>query len=146
MPWTKKSRLGGRGCWSRSRPIVDFDGIVVHVGGTSGRVSQHTIYVALGVNLNGKKELLGLWLAENEGAKFWLQVLTDLKNRGLNDIFVACVYGLAGSPRRFCAAYPQTKVQLCVVHLVRAALRYVSTEDSQAVTLGRRLVEIKKVV
>ena len=79
-------------------PIVYFDGIVVHVRGTSGRVSQHTIYVALGVNLNGKKELLGLWLAENEGAKFWLQVLTDLKNRGLNDIFVACVDGLAGFP------------------------------------------------
>jgi transposase-like protein len=69
-------------------PIVYFDGIVVHVRGTSGRVSQHTIYVALGVNLAGKKELLGLWLAESEGAKFWLQVLTDLKNRGLNDIFI----------------------------------------------------------
>ena len=79
-------------------PIVYFDGIVVHVRGTSGRVSQHTIYVALGVNLAGKKELLGLWLAESEGAKFWLQVLTDLKNRGLGDIFVACVDGLAGFP------------------------------------------------
>ena len=79
-------------------PIVYFDGIVVHVRGTSGRVSQHTIYVALGVNLTGHKELLGLWLAESEGAKFWLQVLTDLKNRGLNDIFVACVDGLAGFP------------------------------------------------
>ena len=107
-------------------PIVYFDGIVVHVRGTSGRVSQHTIYVALGVNLDGKKELLGLWLAESEGAKFWLQVLTDLKNRGLNDIFVACVDGLAGFPEAIRAAYPQTKVQLCVVHLVRAALRYVS--------------------
>ena len=121
-------------------PIVYFDGIVVHVRGTSGRVSQHTIYVALGVNLNGKKELLGLWLAENEGAKFWLQVLTDLKNRGLNDIFVACVDGLAGFPEAIRAAYPQTKVQLCVVHLVRAALRYVSTEDSQAVTRDLRKI------
>ena len=106
-------------------PIVYFDGIVVHVRGTSGRVSQHTIYVALGVNLQGKKELLGLWLAENEGAKFWLQVLTDMKNRGLNDIFVACVDGLAGFPEAIRAAYPQTKVQLCVVHsrAGRAALR-----------------------
>jgi putative transposase len=121
-------------------PIVYFDGIVVHVRGTSGRVSQHTIYVALGVNLNGKKELLGLWLAENEGAKFWLQVLTDLKNRGLNDIFVACVDGLVGFPEAIRAAYPQTKVQLCVVHLVRAALRYVSTEDSQAVTRDLRKI------
>jgi transposase-like protein len=114
-------------------PIVYFDGIVVHVRGTSGRVSQHTIYVALGVNLAGKKELLGLWLAESEGAKFWLQVLTDLKNRGLADIFVACVDGLAGFPDAIRAAYPQTKVQLCIVHLVRAALRYVSDQDSKAV-------------
>ena len=114
-------------------PIVYFDGIVVHVRGTSGRVSQHTIYVALGVNLAGKKELLGLWLAESEGAKFWLQVLTDLKNRGLNDIFVACVDGLAGFPDAIRAAYPQTKVQLCIVHLVRAALRYVTNQDSKAV-------------
>ncbi len=114
-------------------PIVYFDGIVVHVRGTSGRVSQHTIYVALGVNLAGKKELLGLWLAESEGAKFWLQVLTDLKNRGLNDIFVACVDGLAGFPDAIRAAYPQTKVQLCIVHLVRAALRYVTDQDSKAV-------------
>lgn len=114
-------------------PIVYFDGIVVHVRGSSGRVSQHTIYVALGVNLSGKKELLGLWLAENEGAKFWLQVLTDMKNRGLNDIFVACVDGLAGFPEAIRTAYPLTKVQLCVVHLVRAALRYVSDQDSKAV-------------
>jgi len=114
-------------------PIVYFDGIVVYVRGASGRVSQHTIYVALGVNLAGKKELLGLWLAESEGAKFWLQVLTDLKNRGLNDIFVACVDGLAGFPDAIRAAYPQTKVQLCIVHLVRAALRYVTDQDSKAV-------------
>jgi transposase-like protein len=114
-------------------PIVYFDGIVVHVRGANGRVSRHTIYVALGVNLAGKKELLGLWLAENEGAKFWLQVLTDLKNRGLSDIFVACVDGLAGFPDAIRAAYPQTKVQLCVVHLVRAALRYVADQDSKAV-------------
>jgi putative transposase len=114
-------------------PIVYFDGIVVHVRGANGRVSQHTIYVALGVDLEGKKELIGLWLAENEGAKFWLHVLTDMKNRGVSDIFVACIDGLAGFPEAIRAAFPQTKVQLCVVHLVRAALRYVSTEDSKPV-------------
>ncbi|MEX1223319.1 MAG: IS256 family transposase [Pirellulales bacterium] len=114
-------------------PIVYFDGIVVHVRGSSGRVSQHTIYVALGVNLEGRKELLGLWLSENEGAKFWLQCLTDLKNRGLADIFVACIDGLSGFAEAIRAAYPETQVQLCIVHLVRAALRYVSTEDSKAV-------------
>jgi putative transposase len=92
-------------------PIVYFDGIVVHVRGAHGRVSQHTVYVALGVNLQGRKELLGLWLGQNEGAKFWLTCLTEAIR----------------------AAYPETKVQLCIVHLVRAALRYVSTQDSKAV-------------
>ena len=115
-------------------PIVYFDGIVVHVRGGNARVSQHTVYVALGVNLEGHKELLGLWLGENEGAKFWLTCLTDLKNRGLSDIFVACIDGLSGFAEAIHTAYPQTSVQLCIVHLVRAALRYVSTQDSQAVT------------
>lgn len=115
-------------------PIVFFDGIVVHVRGASGRVSPHTMYVALGINLAGRKELLGLWLGENEGAKFWLNCLTDLKNRGLRDIFVACIDGLSGFPDAIRAAYPQATVQLCIVHLVRAALRYVTNEDSKAVT------------
>jgi putative transposase len=121
-------------------PIVYFDGIVVHVRGANGRVSQHTIYVALGVNLEGKKELLGLWLAETEGAKFWLSCLTDLKNRGLNDIFVACIDGLSGFPDAIRAVYPQASVQLCLVHLVRAALRYVSTADSKPV-----IADLKKI-
>ena len=121
-------------------PIVFFDGIVVHVRGTSGRVSQHTIYVALGLNLEGRKELLGLWLGETEGAKFWLQCLTDLKNRGLQDIFVACIDGLSGFPEAIRAAYPETNVQLCIVHLVRAALRYVSHEDSKQVAKDLRKV------
>ena len=114
-------------------PIVYFDGIVVHVRGGNSRVSKHTIYVAIGVNLEGRKELLGLWLSENEGAKFWLGVLTDMKNRGLQDIFVACIDGLTGFADAIHTAYPETKVQLCVVHLVRAALRYVTDKDSKAV-------------
>jgi transposase-like protein len=114
-------------------PIVYFDGIVVHVRGANGRVSQHTIYVALGVNLDGKKELLGLWLSENEGAKFWLSVLTDMKNRGLRDIFVVCIDGLTGFADAVHTVYDKAKVQLCIVHLVRAALRYVSYEDSKDV-------------
>ncbi len=121
-------------------PIVYFDGIVVHVRGANGRVAQHTVYVALGVNLDGHKELLGLWLGENEGAKFWLACLTDLKNRGLNDIFVACIDGLSGFAEAIHAAYPQTSVQLCIVHLVRAALRYVSSEDSKAVTADLKAI------
>lgn len=115
-------------------PIVYFDGIVVHVRGANGRVSQHTLYVAIGVNLEGHKELLGLWLAQSEGAKFWLACLTDLKSRGLRDIFVACIDGLSGFAEAIHAAYPESSVQLCIVHLVRAALRYVSTQDSRAVT------------
>jgi putative transposase len=114
-------------------PIVYLDGIVVHVRGENGRVSQHTMYVALGVNMLGKKELLGLWLSATEGAKFWLSCLTDLKNRGLDDIFIACVDGLTGFPEAIRTAYPQTKVQLCIVHLVRAALKYVTDKDSRAV-------------
>jgi putative transposase len=114
-------------------PIVYFDGIVVHARNDDGRVAQRTVYVALGVNLQGHKELLGLWLGQAEGAKFWLACLTDLKNRGLEDIFVACIDGLSGFAEAVHAAYPETKVQLCIVHLVRAALRYVSTTDSQVV-------------
>src|SRR6202011_303155 len=114
-------------------PTVDLDGIVVHVRGEGGRVSEHTMYVAIGVNLLGKKELLGLWLSGPEGAKFWLSCLTDLKNRGLNDIFIACVDGLTGFPEAIRTAYPQAKVQLCIVHLVRAALKYVTDKDSKPV-------------
>ena len=121
-------------------PIVYLDGIVVHVRGENSRVSQHTMYVAIGVNLQGKKELLGLWLSETEGAKFWLGCLTDLKSRGLSDIFVACVDGLSGFTEAIRAAYPHTKVQLCIVHLVRAALRYVSTTDSKPVAADLKTI------
>ena len=121
-------------------PIVYLDGIVVHVRGENRRVTQHTIYVALGVNLEGEKELLGLWLSQTEGAKFWLSCLTDLKNRGLDDIFVACIDGLSGFAEAIHTAYPQARVQLCIVHLVRAALRYVSSEDSKQV-----IVDLKKI-
>jgi putative transposase len=114
-------------------PIVYFDGIVVHVRGEGGRVSQHALHVALGVNLQGRKELLGLWLNQSEGAKFWLSCLTDLKSRGLSDVFVACVDGLTGFPEAIRAAYPEAKVQLCVVHLVRAALKYVADQDGKEV-------------
>jgi len=110
---------------------------VVYVRGENRRVSQHTIYVALGVNLDGKKKLLGLWLSQNEGAKLWLSCLTDLKNRGLSDFFVACIDGLSGFADAIHAGCPRTKVQLCIVHLVRAALRYVSTEDARHREEGR---------
>jgi transposase-like protein len=119
---------------------VYVDGIGVHARSDNGRVAQRSMYVAIGVNLEGHKELLGLWLGENEGAKFWLACLTDLKNRGLNDIFIACIDGLSGFAEAVHTAYPQTKVQLCLVHLVRAALKYVSAPDSQAV-----IADLKKI-
>lgn len=77
------------------------------------------MYLALGINREGRKELLGMWLAENEGAKFWLSVLSELKNRGLQDILIACVDGLKGFPDAIAAECPQTRVQLCIVHMVR---------------------------
>jgi putative transposase len=121
-------------------PVVYFDGIVVHVRGANGRVLPQTMYVALGVNMQGHKELLGLWLNETEGAKFWLSCLTDLKNRGLKDIFIACIDGLTGFADALHTAYPEAKVQLCVVHLVRAALKYVVDKDSDAV-----VTDLKKI-
>jgi len=121
-------------------PIVYLDGLVVHVRGGDGRVSPHTMYVAVGVNLQGKKELLGLWLGETEGAKFWLSCLTDLKNRGVSDLLIVCVDGLTGFPEAIRAAYPQAKVQLCLVHLVRAALKYVTDSDSRKVAADLKAV------
>lgn len=114
-------------------PIVYLDGLRVKVRDNK-RVINKTIYLALGINLAGHKELLGLWIAQNEGAKFWLDVLTDLQNRGLKDILIACVDGLTGFPDAILTVYPQAKVQLCIVHMVRNSLKYVSWKDYKAVT------------
>lgn len=114
-------------------PIVYLDCIVLKVR-QNKRVINKSLYLALGINLEGQKELLGLWLAETEGARFWLSVLTELKNRGLQDILIACVDGLKGFPDAIAAEYPQTKIQLCVVHMVRNSLKYVSWKDYKAVT------------
>ncbi len=97
------------------------------------RVIRKTVYVALGVNTEGHKELLGLWLAETEGAKFWLSVLTELKNRGVEDVFVACVDGLTGFPEAINTVFPMAQVQLCIVHQVRNSLKYVSYKDRKCV-------------
>lgn len=121
-------------------PVVFLDGLVVQVRTESGHVREHTIYVAIGVNFEGKKELIGLWVAESEGAKFWLSCLTDLKNRGLDDIFIVCVDGLTGLAEAIAAAYPQARVQLCIVHLVRAALKYVTDADKREV-----IADLKKI-
>ena len=113
-------------------PIVYLDGLVIKVH-HENRVINKTLCVALGVNLSGHKEMLGLCLAETEGAKFWLSVLTTLQNRGLKDVFIACVDGLTGFPDAIQAVYPQAKVQLCLVHLVRNSLRYVANKERRPV-------------
>lgn len=114
-------------------PIVYLDCIVLKIR-ENQRVIKRSLYVALGVNLEGHKELLGLWLADTEGAKFWLSVLTELKNRGVQDILIACVDGLKGFPEAIASEYPKTKVQLCIVHMVRNSLRFVPWKDYKAVT------------
>jgi putative transposase len=106
-------------------PIVYLDCIVLKIR-QDNRVINKAIYLALGVNLEGQKELLGLWISENEGAKFWLNVLTELQNRGVKGILIACVDGLAGFPDAINAAFPDTQIQLCIVHMVRNSMKYVS--------------------
>lgn len=112
-------------------PIVYLDALVVKVR-HEGRVINKAIHLALGVNLGGQKELLGLWMTNNESSKFWLSVLTELQNRGVRDIFIACVDGLTGFPEAIEAVFPKTRVQLCIVHLVRNSLSYVSYKDRKA--------------
>lgn len=114
-------------------PIVYLDCIVVKIR-QDKRVINKSIYLALGINVEGHKELLGLWLSENEGAKFWLSVLTELKTRGVEQILIACVDGLSGFPDAINTVYPAAKVQLCIVHMVRNSLKYVSWKDYKAVT------------
>ena len=120
-------------------PIVYLDCIHVKVR-DSGAVRVKAVYLALGINLAGEKELLGLWIAQTEGAKFWLQVVTELKNRGVADIFIACVDGLKGFPEAIEAVFPRTAVQLCIVHLVRYSLNYVSWKLRKDVAADLRAI------
>ncbi|MEL6606443.1 MAG: IS256 family transposase [Cyanobacteria bacterium J06642_2] len=115
-------------------PIVYLDALYVNIK-VSGRVSKRAVYVVLGIDREGDKKLLGLWIgeAETEGAKFWLKVLTDMKNRGLRDILIACCDGLKGFPQAIEAVYPHTQIQLCIVHLMRNCMKYVPWKDRKAV-------------
>lgn len=120
-------------------PIVYLDCLVVKVR-QDKRVVNKSVYLAVGINREGHKELLGMWIAETEGSKFWMNVLTELKNRGLKDIFIVCIDGLKGFPEAIMAVYPQSKVQLCIVHMVRNSLKYVSWKNRK--TVAARLKEI----
>ena len=114
-------------------PIVYLDCIVLKIR-QDKQVINKSIYLALGVNMEGHKELLGMWLSENEGAKFWLNVLTELQNRGVKDILIACVDGLKGFPDAINTVFPETQIQLCIVHMVRNSVRYVPWKDYKPVT------------
>ena len=120
-------------------PIVYLDCIVVKIR-QDNRVINKAVFLALAINLEGEKELLGMWLAENEGAKFWLNVLTELQNRGVEDILIACVDGLKGFPEAINAVYPETHIQLCIVHMIRNSLRFVSWKHYKAVTADLKLI------
>jgi putative transposase len=113
-------------------PIVYLDALYVKMR-HEGRVENRAVYVAIGVDLEGRKEVLGLWTNANEGAKFWLTVLTELKNRGVKDLFIVCVDGLKGFPQAIEAVYPQAQVQSCIVHMVRASLNYVNWKERKRV-------------
>ncbi len=120
-------------------PIVYFDCIVLKIR-QDKRVINKSIFLALGINTEGHKELMGMWIAENKGAKFWLNILTELRQRGVEDILIACVDGLKGFPEAINAVFPHTNIQLYIVHMVRNSLKYVSWKDYKAVTADLKQV------
>ena len=123
----------------RVYPILYLDALRVNVK-EAGQVIKKAVYLVIGVNLQGHKEVLGLWIAATEGAKFWLSILTELKNRGVEDIFLACVDGLKGFAEAIEAIFPRTVVQLCIVHIIRNSLAYVSYKDRKAVAADLKSV------
>ena len=120
-------------------PILYLDALRVKIR-DGGHVKNKAIYVAIAVNMQGNKEVLGLWAAENEGAKFWLQILTDIQNRGVKDFFIACVDGLKGFPEAIETVYPRTEVQLCIVHMTRASLNYVNWKQRKEVAVALKRI------
>lgn len=120
-------------------PIIYLDCIHVKTRDNS-MVTNKAVYLAIGINMEGKKEVLGLWISKNEGAKFWMQVVTELKNRGVADVFIACVDGLKGFEEAINAVFPQTTVQLCIVHMVRNSLKFVPWKDKKAVAADLKTI------
>lgn len=120
-------------------PILYFDALFVKTR-QDGPVQSKAVYLALGINLEGEKELLGLWIAQSEGAKFWLGVFNELKNRGVRDCFVAAVDGLKGLPEAIETVFPHTQVQLCIVHKVRNSLKYVPWKERKRVAADLRAI------
>jgi putative transposase len=119
--------------------VVYLDALYVKMR-HEGRVENRAVYVAIGIDLEGRKEVLGLWTSGNEGAKFWLGVLTELKNRGVKDILIVCIDGLKGFPQAVEAVFPEARVQLCIVHMVRASLNYVSWKERKFVAADLKAI------
>lgn len=126
-------------------PIVYLDALVIKIN-EDKRVINKSFYLAVGVNMEGQKELLGIWISQNEGAKFWLNVLTELKNRGVEDIYIACVDGLTGFPEAIEAVYPNTQVQLCIVHMIRNSLRYITWKERRTVAADLKTIYTAKTI
>lgn len=124
-------------------PVIYLDCLVVKVKGEKG-ITNKAVYLALGINIEGQKELLGMWISQNEGAKFWLNVLTELKNRGMEDVLIACVDGLSGFPEAIETVYPKATVQLCIVHKIRQSLTYVSWKDRKILAADLKAVYTAK--
>jgi putative transposase len=118
-------------------PILYMDALYVKMR-ENGRVENRAVHVAIGVNMEGCKEVLGLWTSPNEGAKFWLHVMTELQTRGVKDVFIACVDGLKGFPEAIESVFPKAQVQLCIVHLLRHCLNYVSWKQRRQVAADLR--------
>lgn len=120
-------------------PVVYLDATILKVR-SEGRIINKSAYLALGITLVGTKDVLGIWLEQNEGAKFWMKIMTELKNRGVQDIYIACVDGLKGFPEAIEALFPKTEVQLCIVHMIRNSLRFVSWKDRKSVAADLKAV------
>ena len=119
--------------------VVYLDALYVKMR-HEGRVENRAVYVAIGIDLEGQKDVLGLWTSNNEGAKFWLGVLTELKNRGVKDVLIVCIDGLKGFPQAIEAVFPEARVQLCIVHMVRASLNYVNWKERKLVAMDLKSV------
>jgi putative transposase len=120
-------------------PVVYFDALVVN-GRTEGKAAKKSVYIALGLDMQGKKDVLGLWIGESEGAKFWMGIMTELKNRGVEDILIACIDGLKGLPDAINAVYPQTRIQLCIVHMIRNSTKFVSYKERKILCADLKMI------
>lgn len=120
-------------------PVVFFDALVIN-GRTEGKAVKKALYIALGLDMQGKKDVLGLWIGETEGAKFWMGIMSELKNRGVSDILIACIDGLKGLPEAINAVYPQTHIQLCIVHMIRNSTKFVSYKERKVLCADLKLI------